>query len=265
MALEVENLIDNAGDIRDVGLIPGLGRSPRGGLGNPVNCPVNPVDWGAWKSMVHAVAKKQTRLKRLTLYTQGQKRGEVRRFSEWCLQVTRPSGERCPGWRAGRSLLLTYPSLLQCPSLTYDTSHPVRSCWLLTASESYIVSEKAGPAFVSPAAAQRTWDSPKSWQRPTRPCQCGHPIPQPLSDLAPACHCPSLILIMLHFNSFLKVWVHCCLRVYCFRALLSHKYLQGWLAVSLFIGLFVKCHSFQKAISDYPLKRKGTIYLQEVY
>ena len=44
MALEVENLIDNAGDIRDVGLIPGLGRSPRGGLGNPVNCPVNPVD-----------------------------------------------------------------------------------------------------------------------------------------------------------------------------------------------------------------------------
>ena len=34
MALVVKNLLANAGDIRDVGLIPGLGRSSGGGNGN---------------------------------------------------------------------------------------------------------------------------------------------------------------------------------------------------------------------------------------
>ena len=36
VALEVKNLPVNAGDIRDEGLIPGLGRSPEGGHGNPL-------------------------------------------------------------------------------------------------------------------------------------------------------------------------------------------------------------------------------------
>ena len=36
MALMVKNLPTNAGDVRDVGLIPGLGRSPGGGPGNPL-------------------------------------------------------------------------------------------------------------------------------------------------------------------------------------------------------------------------------------
>ena len=38
MALAVKNLPANAGDIRDAGLIPGLGRSPGGGRGNPLQC-----------------------------------------------------------------------------------------------------------------------------------------------------------------------------------------------------------------------------------
>ena len=40
----VKNPPANAGDMRDVGLIPGLGRSPGGGHGNPVqySCPLNP-------------------------------------------------------------------------------------------------------------------------------------------------------------------------------------------------------------------------------
>ena len=36
VALVIENLPANAGDIRDMGLIPGSGRSPGGGHGNPL-------------------------------------------------------------------------------------------------------------------------------------------------------------------------------------------------------------------------------------
>ena len=46
VALVVKNLPDNSGDIRDVGSIPGLGRSPGEGNGNPVqySCLENPMD-----------------------------------------------------------------------------------------------------------------------------------------------------------------------------------------------------------------------------
>ena len=49
---------------REAGLIPGLGRSPGGGHGNPLqySCLGNPMDRGAWRAIVHAVIKIQTRL-----------------------------------------------------------------------------------------------------------------------------------------------------------------------------------------------------------
>ena len=49
MALVVKNLPANAGDTRDVGLIPGSGRSPGGGNGNPLqnSCLENSMDRGA--------------------------------------------------------------------------------------------------------------------------------------------------------------------------------------------------------------------------
>ena len=49
MVLIVKSTPANAGDIRDAGLIPGLGRSPGGGHGNPVqnSCLENPMDRGA--------------------------------------------------------------------------------------------------------------------------------------------------------------------------------------------------------------------------
>ena len=55
----------NAGDL---GLIPGLGRSPREGNGNPLqySCQKNPMDGGAWWATVHGVAKSQTRLSDFT-------------------------------------------------------------------------------------------------------------------------------------------------------------------------------------------------------
>ena len=62
MALVVKNLPDSAGDIRDVGSVPGWGRSPGGGHGNPLQylCPENPMDRGAWQAIVHRVIKSQT-------------------------------------------------------------------------------------------------------------------------------------------------------------------------------------------------------------
>ena len=49
----------NAGDIRDTGLIPGLGRPPGKGNGNPLqySCLGNPMDGGAWWATVHGVAR----------------------------------------------------------------------------------------------------------------------------------------------------------------------------------------------------------------
>ena len=55
----VKNLPVNAGDIRDLGSIPGSERSSGGGLGNPLqySCLDNPTDGGAWLATVHGVAK----------------------------------------------------------------------------------------------------------------------------------------------------------------------------------------------------------------
>ena len=60
----VKNPPDNAGDARNVGLIPGLGRSPGGGNGNPLqySCLQNPMDRGDWQATVHRVTKRLTRL-----------------------------------------------------------------------------------------------------------------------------------------------------------------------------------------------------------
>ena len=55
----VKNLPANAGDIRNAGLIPGLGRSPGGGHGNILqySCLENPMDREAWRATVHGAAK----------------------------------------------------------------------------------------------------------------------------------------------------------------------------------------------------------------
>ena len=57
VALVVKNLPANAGDVREVGSIPGLGRSPGGGHGHPLqySCLENPVDRVTWQATVHSV------------------------------------------------------------------------------------------------------------------------------------------------------------------------------------------------------------------
>ena len=60
----VKNSPANAGYVKDVGSIPGLGRSPGEGNGNPLQYSYleNSVDRGAWQAGVHRVTKSQTQL-----------------------------------------------------------------------------------------------------------------------------------------------------------------------------------------------------------
>ena len=68
MALVVKNSLANTGDVRD---IPGSGRSPGEGHGNPLQCSCleNPMDRGAWQATVSGVAKSRTCLKQLSTHT----------------------------------------------------------------------------------------------------------------------------------------------------------------------------------------------------
>ena len=65
----VENEPASAGDARDKGLIPGSGRSPGEGNGNPFqySCLENPMDGGAWWATVYRVTHSQ--MKRLSMHT----------------------------------------------------------------------------------------------------------------------------------------------------------------------------------------------------
>ena len=68
-----ENIIAacNAGGTRVASWLPGLGRSPGRGHGNPLqySCLENPMDRGAWRATVHRVTKSQTELKQLSRLT----------------------------------------------------------------------------------------------------------------------------------------------------------------------------------------------------
>ena len=60
----VKNPPVNAGDARDAGSIPGSGKSPRKGNGNPLqySCLGNSMDRGAWWAIVHGVSESQIQL-----------------------------------------------------------------------------------------------------------------------------------------------------------------------------------------------------------
>ena len=62
MALVFKNPPADAGDIRDRGSIPGLGRSPGERNGNPLqySCLENPMDRGDWQAIVHRITKSRT-------------------------------------------------------------------------------------------------------------------------------------------------------------------------------------------------------------
>ena len=59
----------NSGEARDIGSIPGLGKFPGGGHGNPLHysCLENPMGREGWRAKVHRVTKSQTRLNQLSM------------------------------------------------------------------------------------------------------------------------------------------------------------------------------------------------------
>ena len=64
VVLVIKNLPASAADLRDMGSIPGWGRSPGEGNGNPLqySCLGNPMDIGAWQTTVLGITKNQTGL-----------------------------------------------------------------------------------------------------------------------------------------------------------------------------------------------------------
>ena len=68
LVLVVKNLPVNAGEVRDTGSIPESGRSPGEGNGTPLqySCLGNPMDRGAWRAIVHVVAKSRTQTDQLS-------------------------------------------------------------------------------------------------------------------------------------------------------------------------------------------------------
>ena len=71
MVLVVKTLSANTGDMRDEDSIPGSGRSPGGGHGNPLqySCLENSMNREAWWDTVHRVTKSWTQLKQLSAHT----------------------------------------------------------------------------------------------------------------------------------------------------------------------------------------------------
>ena len=93
MAPVVKNLPANAKDVRDAGSIPGLGRSPGGGHGNPLqySCLENAMDRGAWQATYHRITKRQTQLRTHAGYAMFLK------FLQSCLTLFDPLNCSPPG------------------------------------------------------------------------------------------------------------------------------------------------------------------------
>ena len=71
VVLDVKNLPANAGDTRDSGSIPRLGKSPGGRHGNPLqySCLENPMVRGAWQVTFRRVEKNRTKLKQISMHS----------------------------------------------------------------------------------------------------------------------------------------------------------------------------------------------------
>ena len=87
VALVVKNLLANAGDTREMGLIPWSGRFPGEEHGNALqySCLKNPMDRGSWQATVHRVAKSWTQLKRLGMHTHGSRYSAFMGVEEYVL------------------------------------------------------------------------------------------------------------------------------------------------------------------------------------
>ena len=101
VALVVKNLPATAGEW-DAILIPGPGRSPGGGNGNPIQyfCLENPMDRGAWQAVVHRVVESWTRPKRLSTHVSTWFGVEAATLWQWGSEPE--AGYACWGWQKVR-------------------------------------------------------------------------------------------------------------------------------------------------------------------
>ena len=131
----VKNLPANAGDIRDVGLIPGSGRSPGGAHGNPLqgSCLKTPMARGAWWATVHGAPQSKTRLKRHSMHAHLGGFGCPMQYAELPQPGIKPM-----------------PCAMETPSLNHWATGEVRTC---ISSKSPEDAEEAG----SGTAAGERW------------------------------------------------------------------------------------------------------------
>ena len=125
MALEVKNVLANAGDVTDAGSIPGSGRTPGEGNGNPLqhSCLEKPLDSGASRATVHGVAQSQTRPSTHGVLLSFR---EARLHCRWIPQ----------GTGGGLWLLAASSKLTTCLSDCHASSPPfLLSCGLVTPRE----------------------------------------------------------------------------------------------------------------------------------
>ena len=96
----VKNLPANAGDVRDMGSTPGLGRSPGEGHGNPLqySCLENPVDQGAWWTTVHRAAKSWAQLNQLSVHTRARAHTHTHTHTEAMQSTTHPTPPPTNNW-----------------------------------------------------------------------------------------------------------------------------------------------------------------------
>ena len=131
-AAMVKNPSATAGDIRDVSSIPGSGRSPGGGHGNPLqySCLGNPMDGGSWQTTVHGVAKSRTQLKKQHSTAQqsrktvlcSHKTQESPSARLWLLKLWHFPFRELKRCRAENDVCLV-GSLWEHHALTYEESH----------------------------------------------------------------------------------------------------------------------------------------------
>ena len=83
-------------DVRDTGLIPGSGRFPGGGQGNPLqySCLENPMDRGAWQATAHKVTKRWTQLSNLACRKSREREKGPEEISEEIIAENFPEWER---------------------------------------------------------------------------------------------------------------------------------------------------------------------------
>ena len=113
VSLVVNNPPANIGNVRDMGLILGLGRSPEERHGNPFqySCLENLMDRGAWRTTVHRVTKSQTQLK--------WQHACIRDTYTMILWLRKVHGCECPSeWRrwlsTSSAILACFKSSCQC-------------------------------------------------------------------------------------------------------------------------------------------------------